>query len=93
MGDMIMYIALGVIAAGIFYYMYKKASTGDYKPIELKNCPLCGQKSAKFVTMGTFKHDTLNKIICTSCNATTDDYTSYKKAAEAWNNGEVKKKG
>lgn len=92
MGDMLLYVVLAGIAAGVFFYMFKKASSGDYKPIELNNCPLCGKKTAKFVTMGTFKHDTLNKVVCTSCNATTDDFTSYKKAAEAWNKGEVKKK-
>ena len=90
MSDTILYAALAGAAAGVFYYMFKKASGGDYKPIELKNCPLCGQKTAKFVTMGTFKHDTLNKVVCTNCGATTDDFTSYKKAAEAWNKGEVK---
>ena len=92
MSDTILYAALAGAAAGVFYYMFKKASGGDYKPIELKNCPLCGQKTAKFVTMGTFKHDTLNQVVCTNCGATTDDFTSYKKAAEAWNKGEVKKK-
>lgn len=91
MGDMMMYAVIAGIAAGVFFYMFKKVS-GDYKPIELKNCPLCGKKTAKFVTMGTFKHDTLNKVICTSCSATTDEYTSYKQAAEAWNNGKVKVK-
>ena len=92
MGDMMMYDVIAGIAAGVFFYMFKKVSGGDYKPIELKNCPLCGKKSAKFVTMGTFKHDTLNKVICTSCSATTDEYTSYKQAAEAWNSGKVKVK-
>mgnify|MGYP001077883166 CR=1 FL=1 len=92
MGDMMMYSVIAGIAAGVFYYLFQKASSGDYKPIELKNCPICGQKTAKFVTMGTFKHDTLNKVVCTNCNAATDDFTSFKKAAEAWNNGKVKKK-
>lgn len=92
MGDMMMYAVIAGIAAGVFFYMFKKVSGGDYKPIELKNCPLCGKKTAKFVTMGTFKHDTLNKVICTSCSATTDEYTSYKQAAEAWNNDKVKVK-
>ena len=92
MGDMMMYAVIAGIAAGVFFYMFKKVSGGDYKPIELKNCPLCGKKTAKLVTMGTFKHDTLNKVICTSCSATTDEYTSYKQAAEAWNSGKVKVK-
>lgn len=91
MDDMVLYAALGGAAVGVFYYLFKKASTGDYKPIELKKCPVCGQNTAKFVTMGTFKHDTLNKVVCTACNAVTDDYTSYKQAAEAWNSGKVKK--
>ena len=86
MGDMMMYAVIAGIAAGVFFYMFKKVSGGDYKPIELKNCPLCGKKTAKFVTMGTFK------VICTSCSATTDEYTSYKQAAEAWNSGKVKVK-
>ena len=92
MGDMMMYAVIAGIAAGVFSTCLKKVSGGDYKPIELKNCPLCGKKTAKFVTMGTFKHDTLNKVICTSCSATTDEYTSYKQAAEAWNSGKVKVK-
>ena len=92
MGDMMMYAVIAGIAAGVFSTCLKKSAGGDYKPIELKNCPLCGKKTAKFVTMGTFKHDTLNKVICTSCSATTDEYTSYKQAAEAWNSGKVKVK-
>ncbi len=92
MGDMMMYAVIAGIAAGVFFYMFKKVSGGDYKPSERKNRPLCGKKTAKFVTMGTFKHDTLNKVICTSCSATTDEYTSYKQAAEAWNSGKVKVK-
>ena len=52
MGDMMMYAVIAGIAAGVFFYMFKKVSGGDYKPIELKNCPLCGKKTAKFVTMG-----------------------------------------
>lgn len=52
MGDMMMYAVIAGIAAGVFFYMFKKVSGGDYKPIELKNCPLCGKKTAKFVKIG-----------------------------------------
>ena len=42
MGDMMMYAVIAGIAAGVFFYMFKKVSGGDYNPIEQKNSPLCG---------------------------------------------------
>lgn len=36
MGDMMMYAVIAGIAAGVFFYMFKKVSGGDYKPIDLK---------------------------------------------------------
>lgn len=92
MGDVLMYGGIAVVAAGVFFFCFKQVSGSDghYKPIDMNNCPLCGEKTGKFVTMGTFKHDTTNKVVCTKCGATTKEYTSYKAAVEAWNRGEAK---